>query len=412
MTRLWEYEDRSRRSIGRRLGFQRAAQTSGFHKLVRDSLVSRGLDPDTMGDLSAPPIVTKPVDRDTIRQVVPESQVRSAATALRPSPKAPPVPFDPAPSTSFIRRYLKQNYPGRENEVDVKYVPGEGTFFTLRGVPVLVPDRARIVEELHGRGTSEEVALRGPDALPEDSPLRPGGGIVSHPGVEILKGVGKAAELGLLRDIEDRGGLRRTAPEDFSPRRAELEEEVAQQTVLEVTSILETAAPLDVPREKIGEPIARVVLEPLALAADAANALSPANLPLVPDIRGVTRPPLTGGEIRGATSVEILSYITDPLNAALFAGPIVKAAKAATLGVRTTLKEAQLLRKVTPRVRVLLAEEAGGRAPKVAPAAKARTGPEPKLTKPVPVHESSEVKAARAKVTGEGRSRAPRPWSH
>ncbi|KKN24001.1 hypothetical protein LCGC14_0899390, partial [marine sediment metagenome] len=78
-----------------------------------------------------------------------------------------------------------------------------------------------------------------------------------------------------------------------------------------------------------------------------------------------TRPPLTGGEIRGGTSVEILSYITDPLNAVFFAGPAIKAAKAATLGVRLGLKDAQALRKVTPLARRLLLEEAEGQVAKV-----------------------------------------------
>lgn len=364
MARPWEYENRARRRLGRRLGFQREAQVSGFAKVVRDSLISRGLDPNTIEGLMAPPTVTKPIDRGTIKQVVhTESEVRSAQRDLAPKPKPTPVAFDPAPSASFIRRYLAENYPGREDEVDVKYVPGEGTFYTFRGIPTLVPDRARVVEELHGRSISEDVALRGPDALPEDSPLRPGGGIVSHPGIEILKGAAKVGELGVLRDIEDRGGLRRTDPKDFSPRRAELEEEVARQTALEVTSILQTLEPLDVPRREIGKPVARAILEPLALATEAAEALSPDNIPGVPSIRGLTRPLVSSGELRGATSVEVLSYITDPLNAVLFAGVAVKAARAAAIGARLTLAESQALRKVLPRARQLLAEEAGGRAP-------------------------------------------------
>ncbi|KKK69465.1 hypothetical protein LCGC14_2933760, partial [marine sediment metagenome] len=236
----------------------------------------------------------------------------------------------------------------------------------FKGVPRLVPEVSITVEELHGRETAEDNLVYGPRALPEDSPLLPGGGIVSSPGVDVLKAAGKVAELGVLRDIEELGGLRRQDPEEFSPRRAQLEEEVAQQTALEVTSILDLAENLDVPRRVIGKPVARAALEPLALAADAANALSPANLPLVPSIRGVTRPPITGGQIRGATSVEILSYITDPLNAALFLGVAVKAARAATLGVKLSLAESQILRKAVPRARQLLAEEAGGRASKAA----------------------------------------------
>jgi len=241
-----------------------------------------------MGNLSAPPVVTKPVDRDTVRQVVPESSVRSAERAVKPKPA--PVPSN-APSASFIRRYLSENFPGRESDVDVKYVPGEGTFFTYKKSTSLLPE---------GISTSEE----------------PSGG-------------------GLFGKIGDIAG-----------------DVLSSTPVKEVLSILDV---LDIPRREIGKPVARALLEPLALAVDAADAISPEALSALPRVFP------TGGQIRGATSVEILSFITDPLNLALFAGPAIKAAKAATLGIRLTLKESQALRKVVPQARRLLAEEAGGR---------------------------------------------------
>ncbi|KKL07237.1 hypothetical protein LCGC14_2588010, partial [marine sediment metagenome] len=46
MARLWEYERRTVRRSIRRGTFQRDAQASGFQSLIRDSLISRGLDPD------------------------------------------------------------------------------------------------------------------------------------------------------------------------------------------------------------------------------------------------------------------------------------------------------------------------------------------------------------------------------
>jgi hypothetical protein len=116
-------------------------------------------------------------------------------------------------------------------------------------------------------------------------------------------------------------------------------------------SILDIA---DIPRREIGKPVARAILEPIALAVEAADALSPANLSALPRIVP------TGGQIRGSTSVEILSYITDPLNLAFFAGPVIKAAKAATLGAKLSIGDAQLLRKAVPQARRLLASEAGG----------------------------------------------------
>ncbi|KKM96627.1 hypothetical protein LCGC14_1176270, partial [marine sediment metagenome] len=245
MSNLWEYE--SKTLGGRRRGFLKAAQTSGFHKLVRSSLLSRGMDPDIIEGLTAPPSVTKPIERDTIKEIVPPTDVSNTQRSLQTRPR-----------TTFI------------------------------------PPEERRTEK---RGLS--------------------GGL--------LKAVG----------------------------------EVAGQAASDVLSILDV---VDIPRREVGKPVARVILEPLAMTADLLNALSPANVPGIPSIRGVTRPPLTGGEIRGGTSVEILSYITDPLNLAFFAGPAIKAAKAATLGVRLGLKDAQALRKVTPLARRLMVEEAGGRA--------------------------------------------------
>lgn len=290
MPRLWEYESRPRRLRRRTRAFREEAQTSGFQKLVRDSLVSRGLDPDAMADLSAPPSVTKPVDRDTIRQVVPESGVRSAERSLRPAPPATP---NRAPSASEISRYLKENYPGREDSVDVKYVPGEGTYITEK-------DRTGLIPEEDTDGSSKGF-LKG-----------------------IAGTVAKAA-----------GDVLSTSP------------------VKEALSILDI---LDIPRREVGKPVARVLLEPLALTVEAADTLSPDNLSALPRILP------TGGQIRGATSVEILSFITDPLNLAFFAGPAIKAAKAAALGARLDIKGAQALRKAEPLARRLLAEEAGGRA--------------------------------------------------
>ena len=246
MSNLWEYE--SKTLGGRRRGFLKAAQTTGFHKLIRDSLRSRGMDPDVIEGLTAPPSVTKPIERDTIKEVVPPTAVGSTQRALQTRPRSTFIP---------------------------------------------------------------------PEERPSEKRKLSGG---------LLKAVG----------------------------------EVAGQAASDVLSILDV---VDIPRREVGKPVARVILEPLAMTADLLNALSPANIPGIPSIRGVTRPPLTGGEIRGGTSVEILSYITDPLNVAFFAGPAIKAAKAATLGVRLGLKDAQALRKVTPLARRLMVEEAGGRAP-------------------------------------------------
>ena len=361
MARLWEYESRSRSRQGRRSGFLRGAQTSGLHSMIRDSLISRGLDPDIMGNLSAPPVVTKPVDRDVVQQVVHEPNVRSAVAAVKPKPASVP---DNAPSASFMRRYLNENFPGRESDVDVKYVPGEGTFFTYKEATSLLPE-----------------------ATPEEPSS--GGGFLS-----------KVA--GVAGDV------------------------LSSTPVKEALSILDI---LDVPRREIGKPVARALLEPLAIATDALDAISPGRIPGIPDIRGLTRPPVTGDQLRGDIAVEILSYITDPLNAAFFAGPIVKAAKAATLG-STTLREAQVLRKAVPTARRLLAEEAGERASQIAGkdlskvpvGGKSLSGQEAArrlrgrdlpgtrtLTKQEIVTESAEVKATRAKVTGEGRNPPPPP---
>ncbi len=325
MSRLWEFE---RKTLGgRREGFLRSAQISGFHKLARDSLISRGLDPDIMGGLSAPPSTTKPIDRDIIREVVPEPDVSNTQRALRTRPRS-------------------------------TFIPPE-------------------------------------ERAPEKRTLSGG----------LFKAIG----------------------------------EVAGQAVSDVLSILDV---VDIPRREVGKPVARVILEPLAMTADILNALSPANVPGIPSIRGVTRPPLTGGEIRGGTSVEILSYITDPLNAVFFAVPAIKAAKAATLGARLGLKDAQALRKVTPLARRLMVEESGGRVTRITKAGeevvervpiggRALPGPEaaqrlrgkdlpgtraltleeatPKLTKSVPVHESQGIKDFRVKLSGNGRKPPPPP---
>ncbi|KKK52125.1 hypothetical protein LCGC14_3108080, partial [marine sediment metagenome] len=196
MSNLWEYE--SKTLGGRRRGFLKAAQTSGFHKLVRSSLLSRGMDPDIVAGLTAPPSVTKPIERDTIKEVVPPTDVSNTQRALQTRPRSTFIP---------------------------------------------------------------------PEERPSEKRKLSGG---------LLKAVG----------------------------------EVAGQAASDVLSILDV---VDIPRREVGKPVARVILEPLAMTADLLNALSPANVPGIPSIRGVTRPPLTGGEIRGGTSVEILSYITDPL---------------------------------------------------------------------------------------------------
>jgi len=174
MARLWEYEGRARRLTRLTRDFAGRAQESGFHEQVRGILLERGLDPGTIPALSLPAVAGKPIERSTVREVVPEPQVRSTVEALKPKP---PISKNRGPSDRFIRRYLAEHFPGREDEVDVKYVPGEGTFFTYKGVPRLVPESSLTIEELHGRTVAEDVDIYGPDALPEDSPLRPGGGL-------------------------------------------------------------------------------------------------------------------------------------------------------------------------------------------------------------------------------------------
>lgn len=202
------------------------------------------MDPDTITGLSAPPSVTKPVDRDTIREVVPESNVRSAETAINTPPR-----------------------------------------------PVFI-------------------------APPEEP--KSGGGFLKK-------------ALGIAGDVAGEVAL-----------------------VLPVKEALYLLDLTDIPRREVGKPVARALLEPLALATEAADALSPANLSVLPRVFP------TAGQIRGSTSVEILSFITDPLNLAFFAGPVIKAAKAATLGAKLSMGDAQLLRKAVPAARRLLASEADG----------------------------------------------------
>ena len=244
----WEYESRTSGRGGRRRRFLKDAQSSGLHKLIRDSLISRGLDPDIIPNLSAPPSVTKPVDRDTIREVVPEPSVRSAETALQTKPR-----------TTVVQPLQEPEHPS-------------------------------------------------------------GGGFFK-------KALGKVADV--AGDV------------------------ISSSPVKEALYILDLT---DIPRREIGKPIARALLEPLALATEAADALSPDNLSSLPRIFP------TAGQIRGNTSVEILSFITDPLNALMFAGPIIKAAKAATLGARLSIKDAQLLRSAVPKARRAMVKEASGKA--------------------------------------------------
>lgn len=285
MSRLWEYEPKRR--LGRRTGFLEQAQSTGFQRMVRDSLITRGLDPDAMADLAAPAVATKPITKDIIREVVPESNVRATETALRPT--TAPTP-NRAPTAGEIRRYLKENYPGREDSVEVEYVPGEGTYVVEKDQTGLIPE-----EDTDGSSTG------------------------------FLKGIASKVA-GAITDV------------------------ASVTPVKQALSILDI---LDIPRQKIGKPIARGILEPIALVVDAADALSPDNLSALPRIVP------TGGQIRGSTSVEILSFITDPLNLTLFAGKAIQAAKGAMLGTRLGLKEAQALRSVVPKAERLIAKEAG-----------------------------------------------------
>ena len=260
MGRLWEYESRTSQRDSRREDFTRSTRTSGLHKMIRDSLISRGLDPDIIPNLSAPPSVTKPVDREVVKDVVPVGSVRSAETALQTKPR-----------TTFI-----------------------------------------------------ETA---------DPEKESGGGFLK-------RALGGAADIA--------GDVLSSAP------------------VKTALSILDIA---DIPRREIGKPIARALLEPLALATEAADAISPDNLSVLPRIFP------TGGQLRGATAVEVLSFITDPINLIPGIGFTKMAhlrgiAKVALKGGRLSLKDTQLLRKATPVARQMLVKEAEGPARKLTPAAK------------------------------------------
>ncbi len=324
MSRLWEYESRTSQRDSRRVDFTRSTQTSGFHKMLRDSLISRGLDPDIIPNLSAPPSVTKPVDREVIKDVVPRNSVQAAETALQIKPR-----------TTFIE--------------------------------------------------TEE---------PEEES---GGGFLK-------KALGEVA--GVAGDV------------------------LGSAPVKVALSILDVA---DIPRREIGKPIARAFLEPLALATEAADAISPDNLSVLPRIFP------TGGQLRGATAVEVLSFITDPINLIPGIGftklrHLKSIAKVALKGGRLSLKDTQLLRKATPVAKQLMSREAtirlGEEATEKLPVGKALTGPEAArrilgkdlpgtralsgeeakaLTAKVPIHESNTVKNLRNTVAGEGRNPPPPP---
>ncbi len=248
MGRVWEYESRTSQRDSRRAGFLRGAQTSGFHKMLRDSLISRGMDPDIIPNLSAPPSVTKPVDREVVKDVVPSNRVQAAEIALQTKPR-----------TTFIET--------------------------------------------------------------EEPEKESGGGFLK-------KALGEVA--GVAGDI------------------------LGSAPVKTALSILDIA---DIPRREVGKPIARALLEPLALATEAADAISPDNLSVLPRIFP------TGGQLRGATAVEVLSFITDPINLIPGIGFTKMAhlrgiAKVALKGGRLSLKDTQLLRKVTPVARQMLVKEA------------------------------------------------------
>jgi len=248
MGRLWEYESRTSQRDSRRADFTRSTQTSGFHKMLRDSLISRGLDPDIIPNLSAPPSVTKPVDREVVKDVVPSNRVQAAETALQTRPR-----------TTFIET--------------------------------------------------------------EDPEKESGGGFLK-------RALGGAADIA--------GDVLGSAP------------------VKVALSILDVA---DIPRREVGKPIARALLEPLALATEAADAISPDNLSVLPRIFP------TGGQLRGATAVEVLSFITDPINLIPGIGftkmvHLRTVAKVALKGGRLSLKDTQLLRKATPVAQRMLIREA------------------------------------------------------
>jgi len=330
MGRLWEYESRTSQRDSRRADFTRSTRTSGLHKMIRDSLISRGLDPDIIPNLSAPPSVTKPVDREVVKDVVPVGSVRSAEAALQVKPR-----------TTFI-----------------------------------------------------ETA---------DPEKESGGGFLK-------RALGGAADIA--------GDVLSSAP------------------VKTALSILDIA---DIPRREIGKPVARALLEPLALATEAADAISPDNLSVLPRIFP------TGGQLRGATAVEVLSFITDPINLIPGIGFTKMAhlrgvAKIALKGGRLSLKDTQLLRKATPVARQMLVKEAGEQAEVAArlgaevvenvPVGKALSGPQAArrilgkdlpgtralsreeaqaLTAKVPIHESNTVKNLRNTVAGEGHNPPPPP---
>jgi hypothetical protein len=122
---------------------------------------------------------------------------------------------------------------------------------------------------------------------------------------------------------------------------------------------------LDVPRQVVGKPAAEIALEPLALLSEAAQAVAPARLPGIPSIRGVTDVGFTPEELRGDISVEAMSWVTDPLNAAFFAPAVVRAASKGLKGVKLTAQETKLLRGAMGSIRRGFAEEAQALGPRV-----------------------------------------------
>jgi len=116
MSRLWEYQSRSKRRQIRRGAFTREAQASGFQSQIRDSLISRGMDPDII-DLAAPPVTTKPVDRGLIREVVPEPNVGSTQRDLAPRETLSPEAKGEQRNLAFINRMVQRYFPGKESEI-------------------------------------------------------------------------------------------------------------------------------------------------------------------------------------------------------------------------------------------------------------------------------------------------------
>jgi hypothetical protein len=133
---------------------------------------------------------------------------------------------------------------------------------------------------------------------------------------------------------------------------------------------------IDVPRQVVGKPAAEIALEPLALLSKAGQAVAPARLPGIPSIRGVTDVAVTPEELRGDISVEAMSWVTDPLNAAIFAPAVVRAATKGLEGVKLTAQEGNLLRGAVGGFRRGFAEEAQALGPKL---------PSPQPGKPLPV---------------------------